>query len=279
MDPQNWTTSRRAGVHESKGPHVKNCSKPISSVVSVSWIINCPFLTSVIHAQNRRYNELSHLGTLVRSPKLENEHHLWQTGFPIQLHLAHLSSLRSPGPQPKPCAPIPASSSLVLEPASACLALTATTKPLTFLPEHGLRQDVAFSLWSRQFDFFNVTGCAFLPWNHRLLWGCFFSFLKAYVPAEWGHVITHILPPQAGLCFLFGNAACHPTVCTPKAPAGWRVFDTPEPASWDCIEPPHNTGGHGHLSTATERWVATAYEGLDEYRVEPEAKDQSSLYD
>lgn len=111
-----------------------------------------------------------------------------------------------------------------------------------------------------------MTGCAFLPWNHRLLWGCFFSFLKAYVPAEWGHVITHILPPQAGLCFLFGNAACHPTVCTPTAPAGWRVFYTPEPASWDCIEPPHNTGGHGHLSTATERWVATEYEGLDEYK-------------
>lgn len=120
MDPQNWTTSRRAGVHESKGPHVKNCSKPISSVVSVSWIINCPFLTSVIHAQNRRCNELSHLGTLVRSPKLENEHHLWQTGFPIQLHLAHLSSLSSPGPQPKPCAPISASSSLV---PGACLCL------------------------------------------------------------------------------------------------------------------------------------------------------------
>lgn len=96
--------------------------------------------------------------------------------------------------------------------------LTATTQPLTFLPEHGLWQDVAFFLWSRQFDFLiwdlGVLSFSVAAAHSR---GSFLSFLKAHVPAAQGTASSH--PPTVGTqaLFFFSRPACHPTVRNPSS--------------------------------------------------------------
>lgn len=197
------------------------------------WIINCPFFTTVIHSQQWSYSELSHLGTVVHSPptwkiSITSDRLLSPLGSvsptsllpallpgntdswgPLHYH-HHLFNDRLTGEPPAPT--------------RADTALTATAKPLTFLPEHGLWQDVAFFLWSRQFGFFNVRpGCACLQCSHRLLRGSFLSFLKAQVPAAQGRTSSH--PPTSGTRALgLQQAAYQPSVRTLRGPVATDHF-------------------------------------------------------
>lgn len=231
------------------------------------WIINCPFFITVIHAQQRRYDELSHLGTVVRSPPA------WKISITSDRLVSPPGSLSPtsilPAPltqNPDPCCPHDhhqlSDYRLTGEPPTpthAYMALTAAAKPLTFLPEHGLWQDVAFSLWSRQFGFFNVRpGCAFLQCSHCLLRGSFLSFLKTQVPAAQRHSV--ITSSHLRHRALFLQQGCLPPhYVHPQRPAGYRSLRSQsQPAG---SEQQHSTEGHGPLDVATECDVMMCSEG------------------